>query len=40
MFEDAFSEFLDKQRRSASGQRLENLQKDLTGEKKLMKEVL
>jgi hypothetical protein len=40
MFEEAFNEFLDKQRRSASGQRLEQLHKDLTGEKKLMKEVL
>jgi hypothetical protein len=40
MFEDAFNDFLYKQRRTASGQRLEQLNKDLTGEKKLMKEVL
>jgi hypothetical protein len=40
MFEDAYSEFLEEQRRSASGQRLEQLQKDMIGEKKLIKEVL
>jgi hypothetical protein len=40
MFEEEFNKFLDAQRRSASGQRLEQLHKDLTGEKKLMKEVL
>jgi hypothetical protein len=40
MFEEAYNRFLDKQRKSASGQRLEQLHKDLTGEKKLMKEVL
>lgn len=40
MFEHDYSKFLDEQRRSASGQRLEQLQKDLTGEKKLMKAVL
>jgi hypothetical protein len=40
MFEDAFSDFLEGQRRSASGQRLELLKKDMTGEKKLIKEVL
>jgi hypothetical protein len=40
MFEDEFNKFLAEQRRSASGQRLEQLQKDLTEEKKLMKEVI
>ena len=40
MFEDDYSRFLDEQRASASGQRLENLQKDLIGEKKRIKEVL
>jgi hypothetical protein len=40
VFEHEFKRFLDEQRRSASGQRLEQLQKDLTGEIKLMKEVL
>jgi hypothetical protein len=40
MFEYEYNLFLEEQRRSASGQRLEQLQKDLTGEKKLLKEVL
>jgi hypothetical protein len=40
MFEQEFSRFLDEQRRSASGQRLILLQKDLIGERKLIKEVL
>jgi hypothetical protein len=40
MFEKEFNEFLETQRKSASGLRLEQLQKDLTGEKKLIKEVL
>jgi hypothetical protein len=40
MFENEFNEFLETQRKSASGLRLEQLQKDLTGEKKLIKEVL
>jgi hypothetical protein len=40
MFEKEFNEFLETQRKSANGLRLEQLQKDLTGEKKLIKEVL
>jgi hypothetical protein len=40
MFEKKFNEFLEKQRESASVLRLEQLKKDLTGEKKLIKEVL
>jgi hypothetical protein len=40
MFEHEFNQFLDAQRHSAKGQRLEQLKKDLTGEKKLLKEVL
>jgi hypothetical protein len=40
VFEHECKRFLDEQRRSASGQRLEQLQKDLTGEIKLMKEAL
>ncbi|WP_313998215.1 hypothetical protein [uncultured Paenibacillus sp.] len=37
MFEEAFGRFLEEQRSSASGQRLERLHKDLTGEKKTCK---
>lgn len=40
MFENEYSLFLEAQRHSASGQRLEQLKKDLTGEKKLLKDVL
>jgi hypothetical protein len=40
MFEQEYERFLEAQRKSASGLRLEQLQKDLTGEKKLLKEVL
>ena len=40
MFERDFEKFLEEQRRSAGGLRLEQLQKDLTGEKKLLKAVL
>jgi hypothetical protein len=40
MFEDAYKKFLEEQRRSACGQRLEQLQKEMTGEKKLIKDVL
>ncbi|MEX2460694.1 MAG: hypothetical protein WD469_05250 [Paenibacillaceae bacterium] len=40
MFDQEFNKFLEIQRKSASGLRLEQLQKDLTGEKKLIKEVL
>ena len=40
MFEKKFNEFLESQRESASVLRLEQLKKDLTGEKKLIKEVL
>jgi hypothetical protein len=40
LFEHEFNRFLDEQRRLASGQRSEQLQKDLIGEKKLIKEVL
>jgi hypothetical protein len=40
MFEEQYGKFLEEQRRSASGVRLEHLQKDLTGEKKLLNEVL
>jgi hypothetical protein len=40
MFEQEFERFLKSQCKSASGLRLEQLQKDLTGEKKLLKEVL
>jgi hypothetical protein len=40
MFEQEFAKFFEAQCRSASGVRLEQLQKDLTGEKKLLKEVL
>ncbi len=34
MFEQEYRRFLEAQRRSASGVRLEQLNKDLTGEKK------
>lgn len=40
MFEEAFGRFLEEQRSSASGQRLERLHKDLTGEKKMLGEVV
>ncbi|MEX1029155.1 MAG: hypothetical protein WDZ91_03805 [Paenibacillaceae bacterium] len=40
MFEQEFEKFLQSQRRSAKGVRQELLQKDLTGEKKLLKEVV
>lgn len=40
MFEEAYHKFWLEQCRQASGQRLERLQKDLTGEKKLLKEVV
>lgn len=40
MFEREFERFLEEQRRSACGLRLEQLQKELIGEKKLLKEVL
>ncbi|WP_227013663.1 hypothetical protein [Paenibacillus psychroresistens] len=40
MFEQEYEVFLEAQRRSATGQRLEQLNKDLTGEKKLLKEVI
>jgi hypothetical protein len=40
MFEDEFNKFMEAQRKSASGLRLEQLHKNLTGEKKLIKEVL
>lgn len=40
MFEQDFERFLDQQRRSASGGRLERLHKDLTGEKKLLEVVI
>jgi hypothetical protein len=35
MFEEEFEKFLKEQKRNASGLRLEQLNKDLTGEKKL-----
>jgi hypothetical protein len=40
MFEREFEKLLNSQRQSAKGVRLEQLQKDLIGEKKLLKEVL
>ncbi|HEY0827212.1 MAG TPA: hypothetical protein VGE40_03885 [Bacilli bacterium] len=40
MFEEAYHRFWLEQCRQASGTRLERLQKDLTGEKKLLKEVI
>jgi hypothetical protein len=40
MFEQEFERFLNAQRRGAKGLRLEQLQKDLTGEKKMLKEVI
>ncbi len=39
-FETEYERFLEKQRRSATGRRLEMLQRDMTGEKKLLKEVI
>ncbi|WP_041058196.1 hypothetical protein [Cohnella kolymensis] len=40
MFEQEFEKFLDQQRRSASGARLERLHKDLTGEKQMLEVVI
>jgi hypothetical protein len=40
MFEAEFAKFHEEQCRTASGQRLEQLKKDLTGEKKLLSTVL
>lgn len=40
IFEVEFEKFLDEQRNAAVGRRLEMLQKDLVGEKKMFKEVL
>ncbi|WP_186445806.1 hypothetical protein [Paenibacillus cremeus] len=40
MFEQEFERFLVEQRRTASGMRLEQLQKELTGEKKLLSTVI
>jgi hypothetical protein len=40
MFETEFNKFYEAQCRSASGQRLEQLRKELTGEKKLLSSVL
>lgn len=39
-FEEAFSRFLEEQREGAEGMRLQRLSGDLTGEKKLCKEVI
>lgn len=40
MFEKLFEVYLNEQKRSANGRRLEMLQRNLTGEIKLLKEVL
>jgi hypothetical protein len=40
MFEQEFARFLEEQKKSASGLRLEQLQKDNMGEKKLLEAVL
>ncbi|MFC4776839.1 hypothetical protein ACFO9Q_08605 [Paenibacillus sp. GCM10023252] len=40
MFENEFEKFLEKQKSSAKGMRLELLNKDMTGEKKMLKEAL
>ncbi|XEC96099.1 hypothetical protein AB6A23_05940 [Paenibacillus tarimensis] len=40
MFEQEFKKFLQEQKRTATGGRLEQLNKDLTGEKKMIGEVL
>lgn len=39
-FEQEFGRFLEEQRRAASGMRLEQLQRDLTGEKKMLSTVI
>jgi hypothetical protein len=40
MFDKEFEKFLEQQKRSAGGMRLEQLQKELTGEKKLLSAVI
>ncbi|MBH5318906.1 hypothetical protein I6N90_13965 [Paenibacillus sp. GSMTC-2017] len=40
MFESEFQKYVESQKKNAKGRRLELLEKDLTGEEKLFKEVL